>query len=264
VSSVRVCLCGALGALLVLSGCDQSDPPDEVMGGSGGGGGGGDGDGDGGGGGGGSGGSGGGSPTGSFYPYVAGSSWSYEHSGGGSMAWTEQVTLEATMHNGAAAMMLSDSAGPSGSQTNSILAQAGTEVRRVHKEVVGASPTVVDYDPGFTRFDEAWPSMPVGTVDTRMYTRTEVTNGATIVETRVQRYTVEQLGVDVAVPAGNFSDCVVMFRQRQAPDGGPPTGAQIREKRFSFCPGVGKVKEENLTDGGLEVLVSCNVPGGGC
>lgn len=244
-SSVRVVVSvvGALGALFMSSGCSQADPSDGI------------------------GDPGIGSASGPLYPFVDGARWTYEHSGGGKDTWLEEVALDASTYDGRAVMLLTDSPGPSMTQTRSYLEQSGTEVRRFHKEVLlnGMEDSVVDYDPGFTRFDEAWATIAAGTVDTRMYTRTEVSpvNG-TLVDMRVQQYTIENTNLDIAVPAGNFSGCLQLFRARQAPDGGPPTGNQIREKRFTFCPGVGKVQEENLTDGGLEILVSCMVPGGNC
>ena len=164
-------------------------------------------------------------------------------------------------------MLLTDSPGPSMTQSRSFLDQSGTEVRRFHKEVLlnGVVDSVVDYDPGFTRFDEAWATVQAGTVDTRMYTRTEVPPASgTGIDMRVQQYTIEDTNVDITVPAGSFSGCLRLLRARQGPDGGPPASNQISEKRFTFCPGVGKVQEDDLTGGDLEVLVSCTVPGGNC
>lgn len=200
-----------------------------------------------------------------MYPYVAGSTWTYRHRNGAEV-WTEDVTLETIEFEGRDLMELSDTPGPGGSRTRSILEQSGTEVRRIHKEVTGGmADFVADYAPGFTRFDELWTMLPMDTVDERTYERTEVSRlGGTTVQPRVQRYTIEEHDVAVMVPAGTFTECTALVRSRRGADGGPPAMGEERDKRFWFCPGVGKVKEENLTDGGTEVLLSCFVPGGNC
>lgn len=264
-------------AALGLGGCIEADPGDGdgSTSWSNGASGVGVGDSDGGGGGGGTSGGGGGSGgtlpedpmvSNAFYPFVNGARWTYSHSGEGTV-WDENVALDRAMYEGRAAMLLADTPGPSGTQTRSYLVQDGTEVRRIHKEVLfnGNNDSVVDYDPGFTRFDEAWAALAINTTMTLSYMRTEMLfNGTVTVETRVQQYTLESTDAEITVPAGTFSGCVVIFRARQASSGGPPIGADIREKRYWFCPGVGKVREENLTDGGIEVLKWCSVPGGNC
>lgn len=202
-----------------------------------------------------------------FYPYVDGGRWTYVHTDPQQPTWQEEVALDAAQHEGRSVLLLSDSPGPSGSMSRSYLERSGTEVRRIHKEVLGGGSieSVTTYAPGFPRFDEAWATMAPGATDARSYQRDEtLADGTQTSMTRVQKYTLEQVGVDVTVPAGSFSGCLVMLRQRQAPGGGPPAAADVREKRYWFCPGVGKVREENLTDGGLEELQSCSVPGGNC
>ena len=200
-----------------------------------------------------------------YYPLADGANWVYQHSGG-SMPWEEVVTLSATQFQGATAYLLSDTAGPSGARSESVLVSTGSEVWRVHKDVYenDTLTSQVTYDPGFLRFDAAWAEMALGDKQTRQYLRTAVdaTNMPMAQGDRSHAFTVAGRDQEVTVPAGTFQGCLEILRERIRQPAETTLGGDT--KRFWFCPGVGKVKELEPDVGKLEVLLSCKVPQGGC
>lgn len=200
-----------------------------------------------------------------YYPVVDGSMWVYRHAGG-SQPWNEEVTLTATEWNGAPAFETSDTESPGGSRSLSTHMDDGSLVTRVHKDVyeMDVLTSLVDYDPGFARFDRRWVDADVGSSETLSYVRAAVDPaGVPMAEgDRMHTFTVADTGVEVTVPAGTFQDCVEIQRERLR----PPTEPALEgdSKRYWFCPGVGKVKELDQTAGKLEELLSCDIPGGGC
>jgi hypothetical protein len=194
----------------------------------------------------------GGAAPADYYPLVDGASWVYQHIKADMTTFDEVVNMEATTFEGAPAFKVSDQDDPSGEITVSILARAGTQTMRVHKEVFfgGAPIMIVDYDPGFLRYDNAW--MMKGEVTDWMYDRYEEDGSGNPVDTtpRRQVFTVESLSTSVTVPAGTF-DCVQILRER------PATG---KRKRLWFAEGVGKVRDEDLGTGSVEALKEYSIP----
>ena len=206
--------------------------------------------------------SGSGWPSGSsYYPVVEGAVWVYRHEGGTNL-WDETVTVEM---DGDSPLFV-DSPSTSGESSRDTLGLVGTSVMRVSKIALTAGKTTatVEYNPGFTRFDSAWLSQEVGYTEVLNYARQEWDATGQLVRDgeRSHSFSVEAKGVEVEVPAGKFSDCLVIYRMRQRD--ATATVDDGDDKRYWFCAGVGKVKEEEPTTGKLETLVSCTVPGGSC
>ena len=196
----------------------------------------------------------------SHYPLSDGARWVYLHTRTDSTQWSEEVTLDAVEYGGAVEWELSDTANPKGERSDSVLVLDDEgATRRVHKTVTvgGAVTELVDYDPGFLRFDAQWHERMVGFVEEREYVRTatDATGANPTVEDRTQRYTIEGKDQSVDVPAGHFTDCLMVRRERVA---GPE-----RDKMFWFCRGVGKVRELNYTSGTLEALLEYELPEAG-
>jgi hypothetical protein len=204
-------------------------------------------------------------PTSEFYPLTDAARWVYRHSGGGS-DWDEAVELRATQYLGRAALLLSDTPGPSGTRSESVLVLEAGRVLRIHRdELAGdALQLTTDYDPGFLRFDHAWAARDPGHVETLGYTRVErdAQGQVTADGERSHRYTVESLSDTVEVPAGSFSDCLRVRRSRIRAATSPAVEGD--EDLFWFCAGIGKVREEDQVSGEREELVSCVVPDGAC
>jgi len=157
---------------------------------------------------------------------------------------------------------VSDTPGPSGSRTVSIFVADGIQVLRVHKEIrTGATlDSVVDYTPGFARFDATWLEMAVGDAMDLGYRRVEVDGQGSLVSDEQRTHTYQVLGSDeqVTVPAGTFDHCVQVQRERVRPPGNAPAADDLTT--FWFCPDVGKVKDVDVGTGKSEVLVSCSLP----
>lgn len=198
----------------------------------------------------------GGQTGGDYFPLVDGASYTFIHTLADSTQWNESVAVESADYENLNAFLVTDSADPKGENTQSVLAVQGGAVARVHKEVfAGAMRTmVVDYAPGFWRFDEGWVDAGPGFVEEIGYVRTERDGQALnpLKEDRLQRYTIDALQTSVQVPAGEFDDCVQFTRERLI-------GAE-KVKTFWFCAGVGKVKEVNHTSGNREELLSFDIP----
>jgi hypothetical protein len=218
-------------------------------------------------------------PSLGYYPMVDGARWTYVHKPANlgpddcnSTCWNETVTLAATEYAGEPAFRSSDDGNaPDMSSAVAILARVGTAAMRVHKidEEMGVPVEDVTYDPGFPRFDDAWLDLATGTMVSTEYARIALdltveppTEG---VDVRIQQFVIEGRE-DVEVPAGSFRDCLKVRRLREASVGDAGTSGSIdeKEKRFWFCDGVGKVREDSLTTDNQELLLSCDVPGGAC
>jgi hypothetical protein len=117
---------------------------------------------------------------------------------------------------------------------------------------------LVDYDPGFPRFDDAWLDLEDGDTERREYTRTEYDGQGNYPyeDQREHEYTIVSGSETVTVAAGTFEGCIHVERQRLFGDG--------EVKQFWFCENVGKVKEVNELSGTVEELDECDVPGGAC
>jgi hypothetical protein len=215
-----------------------------------------------------------------YYPVVSGASWVYSHvpsldpnaCAAAGACWDESVTQADSDWLGGPAMLLEDDGNaPNGESSKSVLVRIGTQVLRVHRETSkdGQPSEQIDYDPGFMRFDEAWVNLPDGTEIETEYERIETVVtpgdpnlGMQTVIMRMQRFTVEA-HQSLEVPAGQIDDCVRVHRVRS---GLSMTGLTVddKEKLFWFCKGIGKVREDDLTSGGHELLKSCSVPDGAC
>lgn len=200
-----------------------------------------------------------------LYPLVAGAVWVYSHQGGDTV-WEEQVELQA---DGDGSFLLVDSASPSGKHSESTLVEDGTRILRVNKVELSGDQieATVDYDPGFTRFDRSWGEEAAGFEVSHEYERVEWDAAGQLLqrESRTQQYTLEAVDTTVTVPAGEFAGCVIVRRTRAK--GEESTAADADDdlsKRYWFCPGVGKVREEEDGTGKLEVLLRCDIPGGSC
>lgn len=199
-----------------------------------------------------------------FFPMADGNRWVYRHTG--AAYWEEKVTMSAAFSDGVPGFAVTDTPGPSGTFAQAFWVRAGPKVLRTHKDVLTGEHVdeSVDYAPGFMRFDSDWLDREVGDVDLSEYRRTVVFS--TVVpmpslepEDRAHQYTVLSTDEPVRVPAGDFEGCLKIRRQRIR--GGEEAVGSADVKMFWFCPGVGKVKEMNLsTPGeGIEELLSFDV-----
>lgn len=200
----------------------------------------------------------------SFYPIVDGAHWVYAHKGG-STDWQEEVDMEAVQGE-AGKFLIRDTPSPSGSRSESELSAVGTRIYRVFKKsfMGDQAAGTVAYDPGFARFDVTWPLLAPGCAEALMYGRKERDAADALVRDgdREHRFEVEQTEVTVEVDAGKFTDCIVIYRTKIRSAGS--TAGEEDNKRYWFCAGVGKVKEEEETTNKTEELVSCEIPGGQC
>ena len=152
-------------------------------------------------------------------------------------------------------VIMQDSEDEDGQSSRSTIVRKNGAAYRVHKEVLvskGDATEIVDYDPGFVRFDEAWATWEVGKEQEYEYLRdSSVDNGA---EERVHRYKLLGLNETVEVPAGTFQ-CVHVSRMRLS---GNSAGETVE---FWYAKGVGKVRELRLESGKQELLKSFSIPG---
>lgn len=196
-----------------------------------------------------------------YYPLEDGAEWAYRHTGG-STPWTEVVTLRAIDQGGQPAFEMRDTPGPSGVRSVQVLVRQNGLTTRVHSEELTNDVTsaVIEYDPGFARFDDAWLAMAPGTSLTLDYRRVERDAAGALVtdEMRSHRYDMLAMGESVTVPAGTFNNCMNVRRQRMNGPGSTPMPGDI--ETFWFCPDVGKVKEVEDLSGKLEELESCSLP----
>ena len=186
-----------------------------------------------------------------YHPLVDGATWTYRHTTSDLEVWDEVVTMREIEWEGGTAFEAKDNPGNNGESTAAVLLRDGTAVLRVRKDVdlAGVPVLAADYDPGFLRFDHAWAE---GDVIVWEYDRTEYDGAGVEVETslRTQIFTIEELSVEVTVPAGTF-ECVQFTRERLETGG---------IKRFWFADGVGKVKHQTLGSGATEELTEYSIP----
>jgi hypothetical protein len=190
----------------------------------------------------------GGAEAADYFPLRDGARYDYLHSNG---QWTETVTFEAL-----------PLPGRSEEQT---LERQGDQVVRVAQQIFagGQLSMSVVYDPGFVRFSYAWPDAEAGFMQRQTYQRTETPAGgaARPARERAHVFRVETLSETVTTPAGTFRGCLQIWRMR---DYEVMTSAGVvaedQEKLYWFCPDVGKVREQDSTDGTFEVLTAFDLP----
>jgi hypothetical protein len=200
-----------------------------------------------------------------YYPVSDGATWVYRHMGGND-TWDEHVELSHVTHDGEAAFMLRDTVGPSGTRSETVLGRVGSQIARIYREEFRgiALQATASYDPGFVRFDHAWVERADGYTETLSYTRLERdADGAITADgERSHHYTIEDHDDTVEVPAGTFDECIRVRRSRVRETTAAPVEGD--EDLFWFCPGIGKVKEEDQATLESEELVSCDIPDGAC
>lgn len=184
----------------------------------------------------------------SYYPFVDGGSWTYLHAKSGDAPWSEQIE----MHVDECLYRTQTVGDPNGSERLRWLDRKGSVIHRVRKldVIPGGTEIEVTYDPGFPRFDEDLLALSPGESITHEYERTESVGGTETTEPRVQRYTLEASGLDVVVPAGTFSDVVLIRRTREP---------EVEHTLFWYAPEVGKIREEELATGHTEELTEYEV-----
>lgn len=202
----------------------------------------------------------GGAEAADYFPLRDGARYEYLHSNG---QWTETVTVEALAEPGR--YRTTNSANPAGESEEQTLERRGDDVVRVAQEIfTGGQPSMsVVYDPGFVRFSYAWVEAEAGFTQRQTYERTETPAGgvARPPRERAHVFRVESLSEMVTTPAGTFRGCIQVWRMR---DYEVMTAAGVvaedQEKLYWFCPGVGKVREQDSMDGTFEVLTAFDLP----
>ena len=186
--------------------------------------------------------------AGTLFPLTVGATWNYRTLVAGVESSTKTISIAAHPTD-LAAVLYSDEEDDEGERSISTLSRAGTNIYRTHKDVMvaGVVSESVDYDPGFTRVDDAWTKAAVGSSETRMYRRTTTKNTTPALRTHIFRI-IEQ-NVMVTVPAGSFV-CTGVERVRL--DG----ATQEDLTRMWFAPGIGKVRQEKPESGKVEELVA--------
>lgn len=197
-------------------------------------------------------------------PMVEGATWSYFHSSG----WTETQTVALGEYDGKSVFIVSDTPNPSDDlRSDSYHVKVDGAVERVYKEQFWVDPntqedvidTMTTYDPGFLRCNEAWADKEAGWAESPEYTRIETPAGqaAKAPEARKHTFTVEGRE-DVSTASGlEFTNCV---KVRRGKDWAATDGEDVEEKLYWFCPGVGKVREENVVKGSYEELTEYSIP----
>ena len=194
----------------------------------------------------------------SYFPLVEFGHWEYvARTTSGQVLGTEIVDASAADYLGQSVLLFVDNPNSVGEWTESWINRQGSTAARIHKEIKDGTGTtmIVDYTPGFARFDDAWTE--VGPKGEQTYERVE-TDGQgqnPIVDTRGHTFEVTDLSQSVTVPAGTF-DCIAVTRIRT-------TGASAGEVvHFWYAAGIGKVKEERPADNRVEELTAVVIPGG--
>lgn len=233
-SGVRIKYVVAIWMVATLTGCDQSDPPDNSDR----------------------------AIPDDYYPLVDGATWTYLHSNKG--GWTETVTMWRST-NDEDAFITSDTPNPDGQSSESSLVMDGTSVYRLDKIVYqdGEPQFSVEYDPGFLRFDADWLDKEIGYVDTREYKRKETDKGESPKDPRDREHTfiVQSKSDKITVAGETFRNCVRIKRDKESVlDETGSIQSDEQEKLFWFAPHVGKIREENLTTGNNEELLEYDVP----
>lgn len=197
-----------------------------------------------------------------YFPLVDGARYRYLHSKGG---WIETLTFEAD-EDDENRFVQRQSENDDGESSSSVLVRDDGDVLRVSEEqfIDGELDYSTEYDPGFLRFSAAWANGEKGASETRTYDRTETQPGLEPkTRPRAHVFTVVSLAETVKVPAGQFLNCLMIRRERDL-DNDAIAEADVTQdeqsKMFWFCPGVGKVREENLITGSREELIDYQLP----
>lgn len=197
-------------------------------------------------------------------PMKAGATWTYKHP-----KRTEVQTVTATEYEGEPAFLVKDNPNPSDNlRSDSYHVKRNGRLVRVYKEVYWVHPNTgaetldskATYGVGFLRCDEAWATKEPGWSETPEYIRVETVGSdpAKAPEDRSHTYTVEGREDIKTANGKSFSNCV---RVRRSKDWAAVDSAEdAKEKLYWFCPGVGKVREENTETGKLEELVEYSIP----
>lgn len=207
------------------------------------------------------------SPSDALCPMKEGATWTYYHSS--NKGWTEVETVTRADYNGKSTLVVKDTPNPKDSlRADSYHIKEGGRLLRIFKKQFWVdtrnSNDILDaevtYDPGFLRCDEAWLTKEIGFTESPEYQRAETpANSATKApEARKHSFTIEARE-DIAVQGGklSFKNCV---KVRRGKDWAATSGEDIEEKLYWFCPGVGKVREENVVSGNYEELVEYDIP----
>jgi hypothetical protein len=201
-----------------------------------------------------------------FFPLIDGAEFTYRHFDPSEAAWDDTTTLSTASYKGKPAFLSTGSANPKGETSENVLLRIGTKIHRVSKtdETNGAPTGTVTYEPGFLRFDTAWVGKDAGFEATEDYRRVEYDTAGTMTDDtdNTHTFTLEAVDESITVPVGTLDGCLRVRRQRVLAMGAAP--ADDDDKRLWFCPGVGKAKEETVSTGATEELVSCSIPGQAC
>lgn len=206
----------------------------------------------------------------SICPMVDGATWTYWHTSKG--GWSETQTVTTGEYDGESVFIVADTPDPdptSSLRADSYIARKDGKLLRLYKEEFWVDPEdpsnelpngKATYGVGFTRCNEAWATAEVGWSESPEYVRIETPEGdvAKPAETRKHTFTVEGRE-DVNTTQGGFSftNCV---KVRRSKDWAAVAGEDAEEKLYWFCPGVGKVREENVTSGNSEELTDYDLP----
>lgn len=199
-------------------------------------------------------------------PAKDGATWTYYHSGSG--GWTEVQTVTLAEYDGASTLLFSDTPNPSDDlRSDSYHVKEDGRLLRVYKEQFWVNPangeetldSSATYGEGFLRCDDAWASKDVGFTESPSYTRVETVAGQAPKpsEERKHTFTIEARENITTESGLSFTDCV---KVRRGKDWAAVTGEDVEEKLYWFCPGVGKVREENVTSGNYEELTEYSIP----
>jgi hypothetical protein len=192
--------------------------------------------------------------------------WTYFHSGGG--GWSETLTTSEADYEGEPALLVADTPNPNDDlRTDSYHVKEGGRLLRLYKEQYWVNPansqetldSSATYGVGFLRCDNAWLSKEIGFSESPGYLRVETVAGQSPKpgEERKHTFTIEGRE-DITTSSGlAFTDCV---KVRRGKDWAATTGEDVEEKLYWFCPGVGKVREENVTSGNYEELTEYDIP----
>ncbi len=198
-------------------------------------------------------------------PIVGGATWTYAHSSN----WDEVQTVEETEYEGEQAFILADTPNPSDNlRADSVHVKRDGRLLRVFKQEIWVNPNTFQealdasatYGTGFLRCSEAWADVEEGFSESPEYIRIETPAGGQPKDPEDRKHTFTVEGREsVTTSSGlSFSDCVRIRRTKDWAAVDSTDDAQ--EKLFWFCPGVGKVREENVGKASYEELVDYSIP----
>jgi hypothetical protein len=197
-------------------------------------------------------------------PMVAGATWTYKHTD-----WTEVQTVTTIEYEDEPAFLVKDTPDPEDNlRADTVLVKRDGRLLRLYKEEffvnanTGAETleTKATYGVGFVRCDEAWASKEPGWSETPEYERVETigTDAPKPAESRSHTFTVEGRE-NVSTSGGkSYSNCVKVRRSKDW--AAVETAEDATEKLYWFCPGVGKVREQNVETGKFEDLTAYSIP----